>query len=123
VLSRRLRSAFFNRTRWFVTTIALQKELCAFASAKATHCTSIPSQLICLQSKRLKLDGKVYRSGLTTGPFILWVSFLLNFDLGTWIFVRAEQSTKNQVQSSIKLVVASAACNHYAESAWYHGLS
>ena len=45
VLSRRLCTTFFNRTGGLITTIAFQKELCAFAAAKATHCISIPSQL------------------------------------------------------------------------------
>jgi hypothetical protein len=40
-----LGTAFLNRASGFVTTITLQKELCAFATAKATHCISIPSQL------------------------------------------------------------------------------
>src|SRR6185503_2874095 len=45
VLPGRLRTTFFNRASWFVTTIALQKQLRAFATAKATHSISIPSQL------------------------------------------------------------------------------
>jgi hypothetical protein len=46
VLSGRLGTAFLNRASGFVTTIALQKKLCAFATAKAAHCISIPSQFI-----------------------------------------------------------------------------
>src|ERR1043165_1999895 len=45
VLSGRLRTAFLNRASGFVTTIALQKKLRAFATAKAAHCFSIPSQV------------------------------------------------------------------------------
>src|ERR1044071_158819 len=46
VLSGRLSTAFLNRASGFVTTIALQKKLRAFATAKATHCISIHSQAI-----------------------------------------------------------------------------
>jgi hypothetical protein len=45
MLSGRLGTAFLNRASGFITTIALQKELCTFTTAKATHCISIPSQL------------------------------------------------------------------------------
>jgi hypothetical protein len=45
VLPGRLRTTFFNGASGFVTTIALQKQLRAFATAKATHSISIPSQL------------------------------------------------------------------------------
>jgi hypothetical protein len=54
VLSGRLRTAFLNRASGFVTTIALQKKLGAFATAKATHCVSIPSQLIASSLNRRK---------------------------------------------------------------------
>jgi uncharacterized protein with PQ loop repeat len=50
MLPRRLRTTFFNWASGFVTTIALQKQLCAFATAKAAHRISIPSQLFCLRS-------------------------------------------------------------------------
>jgi hypothetical protein len=46
VLSRRLRTTFLNGASGFVTTIALQKQFGAFATAKATHSISIPSQLL-----------------------------------------------------------------------------
>jgi hypothetical protein len=44
VLSRRLCAALFNRTRWFVATVALEEKFCAFAAAQAAHRISIPSQ-------------------------------------------------------------------------------
>lgn len=58
MLPRGLRPPLFDRTRGLVTPITLQKELCAFSATQTTHCISIPSQTICLQSK---VDGKVYR--------------------------------------------------------------
>src|SRR5689334_5594521 len=71
MLSGRLGTALLNRASGFITTIALQKELCAFATAKATHRISIPSQLFASSLNRSKsrskgLDGKVYRSCRTT---------------------------------------------------------
>jgi len=45
MLSWWLCTTFFNRTSGLVTTIALQKQFRAFATAKATHRISIPSQL------------------------------------------------------------------------------
>src|SRR6185503_19768779 len=62
MLTRRLRTTFFNRASGFVTTIALQKQLRAFATAKATHSISIPSQLFAsgLLPPAFRA-GKVYR--------------------------------------------------------------
>ena len=65
MLSGRLRTTFFNRASGFVTTIALQKQFRAFATAKATHSISIPSQLI---ASSLTLDGKVYRLRRSANP-------------------------------------------------------
>src|SRR6185369_765616 len=71
MLTGRLRTTFFNRASGFVTTVALQKQFCAFATAKTTHSISIPSQLI---ASSLTLDGKVYRLRHSANPssFGLW---------------------------------------------------
>src|SRR4029450_5220855 len=62
MLSGRLRTPFLNRASGFVTTIALQKQFRAFATAKATHSISIPSQLICLRSNASGSDDQGRKS-------------------------------------------------------------
>jgi hypothetical protein len=74
VLSRRLRTTFFNRASGFVTTVALQKQLCAFAPAKATHSISIPSQLFASGLLPPALGRKSLQVALTREPFVLWVT-------------------------------------------------
>jgi hypothetical protein len=66
MLSGRLGTAFLNRASGFVTTIALQEELCAFATAKATHCISIPSQLFASSLNR-QSRSTVRRKSLQVG--------------------------------------------------------
>jgi hypothetical protein len=70
VLSRRLRTAFLNGASGFVTTIALQKQFAAFATAKATHSISIPSQLIAsgLICLRLIASRKSLQAALDADP-------------------------------------------------------
>ncbi len=45
MLSGRLCTAFFNRTRRLVTPVTFKKKLCTFTAAQAAHRISIPSQL------------------------------------------------------------------------------
>jgi hypothetical protein len=58
VLSWRLCTAFFNRTRRLKAPVTFKKKLCTFAAAQAAHRISIPSQLFSASSL---CDGKVYR--------------------------------------------------------------
>src|SRR5207249_3966944 len=45
MLSGRLCTALFNRTRWLVASITLEKKFCTFAATQTAHRISIPSQL------------------------------------------------------------------------------
>ena len=122
MLPRRLRSTFLNRASGFVTTIALQKKLCAFATAKATHSISIPSQLICLRSNA---SGLLTRPEKFTGcalrrPFILWVNSFPIANCRLPIFEVFKSTIGNRKLAITRLFFASAVCNRYAESVSYH---
>ena len=70
MLSGRLCPALFNRTRWLVASITLEKKLCTFAAAQTAHRISIPSQLFLASSL---LSRKSLQAVLNSSawPFIL----------------------------------------------------
>src|SRR4030095_16254964 len=98
---------FLNRTGGFITPVAFQEELRAFPATQTTHCISIPSQSICLQSKSrrksLQVTPKRDPSSFGLIHFLLPIADCRLFKIGNR-------------QCSFTLVDALAAGNRCAES-------